>query len=50
MKRLEIQLFIDINDKQTDTDDIIFHFATAIDDIINGVVKRVNLIDEIEVE
>ena len=49
MKRLEIKLFVDIDEKQTNADDVIFHLDTAIDETINGVVKRVDLIDEIEV-
>lgn len=48
-KRLEIRLLVDISEKQTNAEDVIFHLDTAIDDIINGVVKRVDLIDEIEV-
>lgn len=49
MKRLEIRLFVDIDEKQTNKDDVIFHLETAVDETINGVVKRVDLIDEIEV-
>lgn len=49
MKRLEIRLFVDINKEQTNTEDVIFHLETAIDDVLNGTVKRVDLIDEIEV-
>mgnify|MGYP003571642215 CR=1 FL=1 len=37
MKRLEIKLFIDIDEKQTNADDVIFHLDTAIDEEINGV-------------
>ncbi len=48
MKQLEVRLFIEINEKQTSTEDVIFHLETAIDETINGVVKRVDLIDEIQ--
>lgn len=46
MKRLTIQLYVDIDETQTTTEDVIFHLDTAIDETINGVVKRVDLIDE----
>lgn len=49
MKKLEIRLFIDIDETQTTTEDVIFHLETAIDETINGVVKRVDLIDETEI-
>lgn len=49
MKKLEIRLFIDIDETQTTAEDVIFHLDTAIDETINGVVKRVDLIDETEI-
>lgn len=48
-KRLEIKIFVDIDETQTDSDEVLFHLETAIDETINGVVKRVDLIDETEV-
>ena len=48
MKKLEVRLFIDINEEQTTAEDVIFHLDTAIDETINGVVKRVDLIDIME--
>lgn len=46
MKQLEVRLFIEIDENQTTSEDVIFHLDSAIDDIIGGVVKRVDLIDE----
>lgn len=49
MKRLEIRMYIDTDETQTDTSEVIHRIDTEIDDIIGGVVKRVDLIDETEI-
>ena len=49
MKRLEIKIIVDINENQTDAGEVRRRLDTEIDDIIDGVVKRVDLIDEIEI-
>lgn len=48
MKRIEVKMFIDINENEVTEDDVIFHLDTAIDETIGGVVKRVDLIDSTE--
>lgn len=48
MKRLEIKIFVDIDEKQVNEDDVIFHLDTAIDDVIGGKVTRTDLIDVID--
>lgn len=49
MKRLEVRMFIDIDEKQTNSGIVQTNLMCEIDDIISGVVKRVDLIDETEV-
>ena len=49
MKRLEIRMYIDIDESKTDAGEVRRHIDTEIDDIIGGVVKRVDLIDETEI-
>ena len=49
MKRLEIRIFVDIDETQTDAGEVIRHIDTEIEDVIGGVVKRVDLIDETEI-
>ena len=49
MKRFEIRVFVDIDETQTDADEVIRRISTEIDDIIEGVIKRVDLIDEMEI-
>lgn len=49
MKRLEVRMFIDIDEKQTNSEIVQTNLMNEIDDIISGVVKRVDLIDETEV-
>ena len=48
MKRLEVRLYIDVNENQTSTDDVIFHLEKEIDDIIGAVVKRTDLLQEFD--
>lgn len=45
MQRLEFRVLIEINENETTIDDVIRHLDCEIDDIVNGVVKRVDLID-----
>lgn len=49
MKRLEVRMFIDIDEKQTNSEIVQTNLMNEIDNIISGVVKRVDLIDETEV-
>lgn len=46
MKTIEIKLYIEINENETTAGEVRRYLDTEIDDIINGVVKRVDLIDE----
>ena len=48
IKRLTVQLFIDIDEDTTNINDVLFHLDTAIDSTIKGVVKRTDLIDVID--
>ena len=50
MKRIEVKMLIDFDEKQTNSEIIQTYLMNEIDDTINGVVKLVSLIDEIEVE
>ncbi len=49
MKRLEVRIFIDYDEKQTNSEVIKSNLFNNIDDEISAVVKRVDLIDENEV-
>lgn len=49
MKRIEVKMLIDFDEKQTNSEIVQTNLMNEIDDTINGVVKRVDLIDEIEV-
>lgn len=50
MKRIEVRLFIDIEDKLNGLEILKNQLMNNIDNEICGVVKRVDLIDETEVE
>lgn len=50
MKRIEVKMLIDFDEKQTNSEIIQTYLMNEIDDIISGTVQRVDLIDEIEVE
>lgn len=49
MKRIEVKMLIDFDEKQTNSEIVQTYLMNEIDDVINGVVKLVSLIDEIEV-
>lgn len=49
MKRIEVKIIIDFDEKQTTSHVVTTNLENEIDDVINGVVKRVDLIDEFEV-
>lgn len=49
MKRIEVKMLIDFDEKQTNSEIVQTNLMNEIDDIISGVVKRVDLIDETEV-
>lgn len=48
MKLIELRLYVEINENETTAGEVRRHLDTEIDDIINGVVKRVDLIDIME--
>ena len=50
MKQIEVRLFIDIDGKINEPEILKNQLMNNIDDKICGVVKRVDLIDETEVE
>lgn len=50
MKRIEVKMLIDFDEKQTNSEIVQTNLMNEIDDTINGVVKLVSLIDEFEVE
>ena len=50
MKRIEVKMLIDFDEKQTNSEIVQTNLMYEIDDTINGVVKLVSLIDEFEVE
>ena len=50
MKRIEVKMLIDFDEKQTNSEIVKTNLMNEIDDTINGVVKLVSLIDEFEVE
>lgn len=45
MQLIEIRLFIEINENQTNAGEVVRRIETEIDDAIDGVVKRADLID-----
>jgi hypothetical protein len=49
MKRIEVKMLIDFDEKQTNSEIVQTNLMNEIDDTINGVVKLVSLIDEFEV-
>lgn len=49
MKRIEVKMLIDFDEKQMNSEIVQTNLMNEIDDIISGVVKRVDLIDETEV-
>lgn len=49
MKRIEVKMIIDFDEKQTNSEIVQTNLMNEIDDTINGVVKLVSLIDEFEV-
>lgn len=49
MKRIEVKMLIDFDEKQTNSEIVQTNLMYEIDDTINGVVKLVSLIDEFEV-
>ena len=49
MKRIEVKMLIDFDEKQTNSEIVQTYLMNEIDDTINGVVKLVSLIDEFEV-
>ncbi len=49
MKRIEVKMIIDFDEKQTNSEIVQTYLMNEIDDTINGVVKLVSLIDEFEV-
>ena len=46
MKIIELRLFVEINENETTAGEVRRKLDAEIDDIIDGVVKRVDLIDE----
>lgn len=49
MKRLEIKMYIDIDESKTDAEDIIKALENDFEFLAECDVKRVDLIDEIEI-
>ena len=49
MRRIEVRMYVDIDEKQTDSEILKIQLLNDIDYKIFGVVKRVDIIDEIEV-
>lgn len=45
LKKLEFRIVIEINENEVEVSDVIRHLDNEIDDIVDGVVKRVDLID-----
>ncbi len=48
MQLIELKIYVEIDENQTSAGEVRRHLDTEIDDIISGVVKRVDLIDVIE--